>query len=296
MQTSVEALPSQTVTVESPEDQLDLFVADLVDVTTKGEMSSMEYPIFAISTRPDKEIYRFDNPATKGWIEIIPSAKGRATIFDKDLLLYAISQIVEAQNRGLPVSRKVRITAYDYLKATRRNTDGRSYQILQESLVRLRGTTFKSNITVEGKVGKTQKGYIFGFIDDAMIQETNGRMSSIEITLSERLAQAVYKRQVLTYDKRYFDLRSPISRRLYELCRKYCGNQPIWEISITKLYNKFGTRSSVREFRRKIKNAVAEQGIPGYLLDHEKACPKMNAQEKLIVVKRTPEDKLPALS
>ena len=53
-----------------------------------------------------------------------------ATIWDKDILIYCISQIVEALNRGLEVSRTVWVTAYDLLVATHRGTGGASYERL----------------------------------------------------------------------------------------------------------------------------------------------------------------------
>jgi hypothetical protein len=49
------------------------------------------------------------------WIEIIPSAKGLATIYDKDILIYYISQIMEKLKRNEPVSQRVSITSYDLL-------------------------------------------------------------------------------------------------------------------------------------------------------------------------------------
>jgi hypothetical protein len=52
-------------------DQLDLFVADIIDITPKGDLHSMEYPIFAISSKPDTEKFRYEN-ANGNWLEIIP--------------------------------------------------------------------------------------------------------------------------------------------------------------------------------------------------------------------------------
>lgn len=275
--------PSQSMS-ESEIDQLELFVAELVDINTKGDMTSMEYPVFALSTKPDTEIYRFENATTGAWLEIVPSVKGRATIFDKDLLLYTVSQLVEAQNRGMNISRKVRVVAYDFLKATGRRTDGKTYQALHEMLARLRGTTFKSNIEEGGTVGTSRTGAVFGFIDDAAVIERDGRMVAIEITLGERLADAVERRHVLTYDKAYFDLRSPMARRLYEIARKFCGKQASWEISLEKLHARMGARSTLKEFRRSIKKIVNEQVIPGYFITYIPAVRADNVSEKIAVV------------
>lgn len=248
-------------------DQLDLFVADIIDIAPKSDLHSMEYPIFAISSKPDTEVFRYEN-AAGNWLEIIPSVNGRATIHDKDLLLYCFGQIAEALNRGKPVTRRLKITAYDYLISTNRNTDGRSYAAITDTLARLRGTTFKSNIgNAENK-----KGEVFGLIDSGTtVTDKNGRLDYIEVVLSEHLFASITNHRILTYNRDYFKLRSPYDRRMYELCRKHCGNQTYWEIGLENLYGKFGVKSELREFRRKIKALVKDQAIPDYFLEYKTA-------------------------
>ena len=82
----------------------------------------------------------------------------------------------------------------------------------------------------------------------------------------------------------YFSLRSPYDRRLYELCRKHCGNQTQWEIGFENLYNKFGVKSPLREFRRKVKEIVKKQSIPDYCLMYVDA-KTSGTIEKIIVFK-----------
>ncbi len=94
-------------------------------------------------------------------------------------------------------------------------------------------------------------------------------MTSIEVTISERLYHAISDRRLLTYSREYFQLTSPNERRMYEICRKHCGRQPIWEIGLEKLYNKFGTRGELREFRRTIKKMATSQPLPEYAVIHE---------------------------
>jgi len=51
--------------------QQDLFVCDIVDAAPKGDMGSMEHPIFSLSTKPDikpREYHHGDN-----FIKINPS-------------------------------------------------------------------------------------------------------------------------------------------------------------------------------------------------------------------------------
>jgi len=269
-------------------DQLELFIADIVDAAPKGELHTMEYPIFAISTRPDTKPYRFENPKNGAWMEIIPSSKGRATIHDKDILLYCFGQLAEASNRGRPLSRKVHMIAYDFLKQTHRGTGGREYKAITDALVRLRGTTFNTNVKTGG--GLSQKGSIFGLIDYGQaVTDEKGRLSHVEVVISEHLFAALNNKQILTYSPEYFMLSTGYERRLYELCRKHCGNQAFWEIGFENLHNKFGVRSSLREFRRNIKSLVEKQSIPDYeifLTDK-----KVSGTVEKLQVKR--KDKLP---
>lgn len=265
-------------------DQLDLFVADIIDIAPKSDLHSMEYPIFALSSKPDRDKFRYENKISGNWLEIIPSADGRATIHDKDLLLYCFGQIAEAANRGKTVSRRIKITAYDYLISTNRGTDGKSYRAISDTLARLRGTTFKTNI-VNQVNRENKKGEVFGLIDyGAAVTDDKGRLSYIEIVISEQLFQSITSNKILTYNRDYFKLRSPYDRRMYELCRKHCGNQSTWEIGFENLYQKFGVKSDLREFRRKIKELVQEQAIPDYCVEY-KTAKETGTVEKVIVFK-----------
>lgn len=242
--------------------QLELFIADILDVAPKGDMLTMEHPIFSLSKRRDVRKWTYKNG--ENWIEVTPSADGRATIHDKDVLMYCISQIVEGINRGREVSRKVRIVAYDFFRATHRDTGGKSYEALHDALARLRGTTFKTNITVGG----TRRRGVFGLVDDAEIIERDGkgRMAGIEVTLSKQLFEAAKRMEVLSYNPGYFDLSSANDRRMYELARKHCGRQPTWSISMDKLYIKFGSTAARKEWNRMVSRMVAADRLPDYSL------------------------------
>ena len=58
-------------------------------------------------------------------IEIAPGFYGRATIVDKDILIYCASQILAGINAEQPVSRTVRFIAYDFLTKTKRQNSWR---------------------------------------------------------------------------------------------------------------------------------------------------------------------------
>jgi len=263
-------------------EQLELFVANIIDAAPKGDTQSMEFPLFSVSSKVDTDSYIYLNKKTGASIEIIPNEKGRATIHDKDLLLYCFGQIAEAKNRGQSIGQKIHITLYDYLKSTNKSTDGKSYKAVLESLKRLAGTTVYTK-TKQGDF-KRDKGFSFVSDYDLITDEKTGRMKYVELILPSILFDAVSNNQILTYSSQYFSLRSPYDRRLYELCRKHCGNQTQWEIGLDNLYNKFGVKSPIREFRRKIKEIEKKQSIPDYFIMYATA--KMTGTiEKIIVFK-----------
>lgn len=238
------------------QDQKDFFVCDIFDAAPKGDMASMAHPIFSLATKPDHQTRRYEDESGKNYVEVRPSADGLATIHDRDVLIYCISQVIAALNEGRQVQRVVRLKAYDLLKATNRVTDGRGYKGLRAALIRLQGTQIETNISTGG----TEQLDIFSIIDRArIVRETrDGRMQEIEIELSDWVFNAIRAQEVLTLHRNYFRLRKPLERRLYELARKHCGRQTQWRIGLPALQRKCGSTSTMREFRRLI-GAIADQ-------------------------------------
>jgi plasmid replication initiation protein len=245
--------------------QGDFFVCDIFDAAPKGDMASMEHPVFSISTKPDRNVRRYENG--KSFVEITPSVKGLATVHDRDILIFCISQTIAALNEGREISRTIRFKAYDLLTATNRGTDGRGYEQLRAALERLRGTTISTNITTGG----VEQLRIFGLIDSAhIVRETHdGRMQEVEIKLADWVFNAINAREVLTLHRNYFRLRKPLERRLYEIARKHCGQSPEWRIGFQKLKAKCGSYSTDKEFRRLLLNIIAEDKAYAHIPDYD---------------------------
>jgi plasmid replication initiation protein len=244
----------------------DFFIADIVDWALKDDRHSMEHPMFSLSKKPDKRIRRYEHNGIS--VTITPSVLGLATIWDKDVLIYAVSQLVEAMNQGRPVSRKVRLKAYDLLVATNRHAGGKNYERLAESFRRLAGTRIETNIATNGV--RVREG--FGLVDNWKIVEkspSNSRMVAVEVTLNDWLFNAIMAREILTLNRDYFRLDGGLERRLYELARKHCGHQPRWAIGMEMLHKKSGSTASLKEFRRKVKMIVEGDVLPDYRLRYE---------------------------
>ncbi len=243
----------------------DLFICDVFAASPKDDLGTMEHPIFSLSTKPDRRILRYEHNGTQ--VEVVPSVKGRATIHDKDILIYCISQLVAALNAGREIGRTLQLKAHDLLVATRRDTGGDSYLRLREAFERLAGTRITTNIATGGV--EVTSG--FGLIEswEILRKTRGGRMVSVMVTLSDWLFRAVLGRSVLTLSRDYFGLRKPLERRIYELARKHCGRQPDWRVSVATLHKKAGSAAPVRVFRAAIRKMIEEAPLPDYAMAEE---------------------------
>lgn len=226
----------------------DFFICDLPMPAPKDDMASMEHPLFTLATQPDRRILRYEHG--EATIEVTPSVKGLATIHDKDVLIFCISQLMAALNEGRAVAPTLQLCAHDLLVATRRDTSGDGYRRLREAFERLSGTRIVTNIATGGL--ETTRG--FGLIDSWEIvrKARGGRMILVTVTLSDWIWRSVVSKSVLTLSRDYFGLRKPLERRVYEIARKHCGRQPDWRIGLETLLKKTGSTSPRRVFRRMI--------------------------------------------
>lgn len=263
----------------------DFFLADLFDYAMKDDGASMEAPIFTLATKPDLTTWNWQSKDGSRKIEVYPSVKGRATQFDKDVLIFVISQMTEALNRGRAdaKNRTVRFVVYDYLVSTNKPTGGIEYKRLAHSLERLRGTSISTDIRTGGE--RVREG--FGIIDSwSVIEKSPGdeRMIAVEVTLSKWMFNAVQAHEVLTIHRDYFRLRKPLERRLYELARKHCGHQSSWKIGLDLLREKCGAHSHIRAFRSQVIAIAAANTLPQYLMTYDQAGDQVTFHNKTIAL------------
>jgi plasmid replication initiation protein len=160
----------------------DLFICDVADAVLKDIMPQMKHPFYSLSKKPETAIRRYEHNGN--WLEITPSVKGLATIYDKDILIYCISQLMEKLKRNEVVGPRVRITSHDLLKFTNRGTAGKDYMVLCDALYRLEGTRIKTNI----RTGDKEERDRFGLIDASSVRRKrglDGRLLWVEIKLSD---------------------------------------------------------------------------------------------------------------
>ena len=238
----------------------DLFICDVLDAIPKDDMASMEHPIFSLATKPDTRVLRYEHKNVV--VEIAPSVRGLATIYDKDILIYCVSQLMAKKNAGEPLAQTLHLNAHDLLVWTNRETSGDAYRRLKDAFERLSGTRITTNIKADGE--DITEG--FGLIESwRVIRETkSGRMSELRVRLSDWVYKIIQGSEVLTLSRDYFRLRKPTDRRIYELARKHCGEQDEWKISLELLHKKTGASSHYREFKSMVRELVEHDHLPDY--------------------------------
>lgn len=243
------------------EDDLFIILESMHDWPVKDDMSSMEYPIFSLAKNRDTRIRSYSRGGKT--VRVIPSAFGAATVFDKDILIYCISQIVKATNAAVKVSRRVKVEVYPFLVGTHRSTGGAAYERVVDMCRRLKGTTIETNI----RTYEHEQLEGFGLIEDYKVtQPTKNEKGalSLELTISDWLYRAAMASHILTLNPAYFDLSQALERRLYELGRKHCGQQAWFSIGLPLLQEKVGSTQTLRNFKQEVKKIAALDRLPDY--------------------------------
>ena len=241
----------------------DFFILDLQDIAPKDDTASAEHPFFSLATKPDMRHLHYGHAGNE--LTIIPSGKGLPTIFDKDVLIFCVSQIMALKNAGKPYGKKVRFSARDLLIATNRQIDGDGYKRLEEAFQRLIGTTFTTNIS---HADNTHRTHIFSMVDSGGFA-TSGparRLKYCELTLSDWMMDQIEATAVMTISPKYFRLRRPLERRIYEIARKHCGKQDVFKISLEKLQGKTGSTAPDYKFRYNLRQIIEDDHTPDYVL------------------------------
>lgn len=245
----------------------DLIEFNIDDSSFKDDMASMEIPIFSLSKNIDTSDWEWSSVDGKKTIHVFPTSKyGRPTMFDKDILLFVISGMVRNLNNGMPVSRKIRFIPYQYFIALGKHPTGANYKMLKNGLLRLSTTSIGTNV----KTGNIEINKIFRLIDSLSLYEEDKSIAGVELVISEWLFNSINTRQILTINPEYFLLERPIDKRLYEIAKKHCGNQPEWTIGLENLKEKAGSRSDIYEFTRMLKEVMKADKIPDYRISVNK--------------------------
>ncbi|TIP11300.1 replication initiator protein A [Mesorhizobium sp.] len=248
--------------------QLDPFEALSGDVPPRDQRDLMAHPFFSLSK--SRRVAPIHYKAGDVELQVYAVAEhGMATIWDADVLIWAASQILAAQDRGLPTSRFFRFTPYQLLNGIGRTTGARSYFLIKGALTRLQSTVIRTTIR-QGEHWRRQQ---FSWINEwEELATRNGRVEGMEFVLPEWLYQGIVDRRlVLAIDPAYFELTGGIERWLYRIARKHAGRQVGgWRFDLRHLHAKSGSLARYSDFAIDIRAIARRQPLPGYALAIER--------------------------
>jgi plasmid replication initiation protein len=244
------------------------FVVATGDASPRDQRDLMERPFFSLAKTPRTMPILYKAADVEVQVLAMPE-HGMATIWDADVLIWAASQIVAAENDGLRTSRFFRFTPYHLLRAIGRPTGNRQYVLLKAALARLQSTVIATTI----RNGPHWRRRQFSWINEWEEMTTRaGRVEGMEFVLPEWFYNSVVDRTlVLTIDPAYFRLTGGIERWLYRVARKHAGHQRNgWLFEVAHLHVKSGSMARVSDFALDLRRIAARQPLPGYRLQIER--------------------------
>lgn len=241
------------------------FVVATGDAAPRDQRDLMERPFFSLAKAKRTAPILYESAGVR--VEVLGMAEyGMATIWDADVLIWAASQIVAAENYGLTTSRFFRFTPYQLLVAIGRATGAREYRLLKNALIRLQSTSIRTTI----RQGEHWRRHQFSWINEwEELTTRDGRVEGMEFVLPDWFYRGVTDRSlVLAIDPAYFRLTGGIERWLYRVARKHAGHQPHgWLFEVAHLHQKSGSLARISDFALDLRRIAARQSLLGYRLE-----------------------------
>lgn len=252
-------------------EQLDLFVALVGDVPLRDDREMMSAPMVSLAKRSPERL-EWTGPRGQQ-VEITAGEAGAiATIWDFDIIIWAVSQINGGLERGKEVGPTITFRPYDLLRAIGRDTTGRDYERFKAAINRLRSTRIRTTIRRRHK----DRLEDFNLLADFSLEEDQqGRPLGAQMTLPRWIYRAVVDaREVLSISPHYFDLTSGLDRFLYRLARRHAGNgidnPDGWVFSFRDLHSRSGSPMRFSDFAVHLRRAIKRDAMPTYTMVEEK--------------------------
>lgn len=262
------------------------FNASSSDIAAKDQIDLMSRCWFSLTPNRTEPIeYQFQNAKTSQTetVRITGNAEhGIATIHDHDLIIFAMSQWIEGKKLGMELTRRISFTPYQFFKWMDKAPHGTAYARLKDALHRLKTTNIETTIRSENK--RRDRIRQFSWISEWEMTEEEGKVCGIEVVLAEWLFESIQNFDVLTLDKRYFDIPGSLERYLYLYARKATGGATgSWKESFKALYAKSASQQEYKHFANALRKLVEKNDLPGLHLNRERSA----AGKEMLVMRRT---------
>ncbi len=252
-------------------DLIDVILYACGDVQLHDEQDMMSYAHYSLSKKKRLTPIKYTGLDKNGLpflLEIRPHPDyGMATIWDFDIVMYAISHFVSSEKAGVKISNSITVRPYHLLKSIGRHDTGSNYQDLLTAFKRLQSTVI-TNTKNRSLKSKKQVYEQFSFIQSLRVDE---KTNEITFALCDWIFDSIIDKHLLAISPDYFKITSGIGRHLYKIARKHAGNQTSgWWFSFETLYKKCGSTDLERKFKSRVKVITEKNNLPEYWLTVEK--------------------------
>jgi plasmid replication initiation protein len=249
--------------------QFDLFVPSVTNLPLRDQRETMERPFFSLAKRKRLKPIEYISPNGEVFVNVYPNPEfGMATIWDADMLIWAASTLNDMRKRGMnDLPRTLHFHPHDLLRTICRETGGRQYQLLRESLARLQATSIVTNIRVQRGKKHRQFSWIESWTD--LVDEETNQSRGMSLTLSEWFYEGILMDGgLLSVDPVYFSITGGRERWLYRVARKHSGGagEEGFAIALQTLFEKSGAEGTYRRFKFEIQSLVRRNDLPGFSL------------------------------
>jgi len=257
----------------------------------------MSMPFFAVPEkgRPTFVIrVQLNTEKDKSYVDIKGTSDGVADMYDKRILLYARMMLDQRRKFGDEPSRTLIFSPHDYFRAIgKKRPSQKDYDAFEKSLDRLKGTFIKSSVDADLGDGEFIRGNMRrGWIDEADYIEHRKPTGIIRRGVRIKISEWLYglwmmDGQTLSVPRQYFEISSPITMRLYELCRKFVGHQRVpVRMNLELLHWRMnGGSGRPTDLKARIRGITKAGGILGYMIELEEH--RSHTPSKRVIVKMT---------
>ena len=254
-------------------DQFSFFVpsTSAADYRPKHVVDLMSRNWFSLSKeRTNPIVHKAKHGDDEMWVEITPAAgQGLATVWDEDVLIYAVAKKVHEINQAQrsasqkPIGSDVIFTGpefYSYTNRSKGSIGGRQYKQLWDSIERLKGTLVRTNIR-QGNSSRSPRFNWFSYADQHI--EADKHMG-FRVDLPPWIMEPLLldRPHALTLNPQYFRLSGGVERWLYLYARKAGGKQAEgWVEDAQSIYTKAAVEMPFKVFwHRVVKLLKARNG------------------------------------
>jgi plasmid replication initiation protein len=234
------------------------FPAILDGVRPRDAIDLMAWPCFALGKRPRHIPIFHEYRGDFVRVAPTPGGPGLATIWDADILIWAVSQFAEAGNRRLAASPTLIAPAFQVLRFLGRSTGQAQYGMLRAALNRLARAEVETSVAV-----RCETVARFRWLEH-WEQTDRGLL----IVLPDWLYTVVVeRRRILRIDPGYFRLTGGTKRWLWRVLRRHLqGKSTAWEIPLAALQARSGSLARPTDFIGDLRRIARRGVLPGYAL------------------------------